>query len=387
MSLQRWTVIDQSQNIQLTSAHLGIERVQPRHSKCNVKAEVLHGGLSDGVLRLVVDHGSMQYVVLPTRGMGIWKVWTGDTCFGWNSPIPGPVHPAFVPVAEPSGLGWLDGFDELFVRCGLESNGAPEFDAQGRLIYPLHGRIANKPAQSVTVEIDDDQGEVTITGITSEVRFHFLKLQMKTVIKSRIDSPYIHVSDTIENRSAQPVEFQMLYHINFGSPLLEAGSEFVAPVKSLCPRNAHSGHGMPNWDQYAEPVAGFQEQVYFMQLFGNPNGGTLCMLQNAKKSMAASIGFNLNELPYFTLWKNTTALDDGCVTGLEPGTNFPNPRSFEGKAKRFALLGPGESKTLNLELGFHVGSDSVSGIGEEIELLKNSQPALINPQPDPKWCA
>ena len=38
-------------------------------------------------------------------------------------------------MGEPSGLGWLDGFDELLVRCGLESNGAPEFDADGRVVY------------------------------------------------------------------------------------------------------------------------------------------------------------------------------------------------------------------------------------------------------------
>ena len=33
---------------------------------------------------------------------------------------------------DPGGLGWLEGFDELFVRCGLDSNGPPLFDAQGR---------------------------------------------------------------------------------------------------------------------------------------------------------------------------------------------------------------------------------------------------------------
>ena len=50
---------------------------------------------------------------------------------GWQSPVDGPVHPQFVPLADPSGLGFLDGFDELIVRCGLESNGAPEFDERG----------------------------------------------------------------------------------------------------------------------------------------------------------------------------------------------------------------------------------------------------------------
>ena len=47
-----------------------------------------------------------------------------------------PVHPAFVPIAEPSGVGWLSGFDELMCRCGLESNGAPDFDERGQLAFP-----------------------------------------------------------------------------------------------------------------------------------------------------------------------------------------------------------------------------------------------------------
>ena len=40
----------------------------------------------------------------------------------------------WVPLTEPSGLGWLSGFDELMVRCGLESNGAPDFDDSGQML-------------------------------------------------------------------------------------------------------------------------------------------------------------------------------------------------------------------------------------------------------------
>ena len=62
---------------------------------------------------------------------------------------PRPAPPAFVPLWEPSGIGWLSGFDELLVRCGLESNGGPEFLPNGSLRYPLHGKIANIPAHQL----------------------------------------------------------------------------------------------------------------------------------------------------------------------------------------------------------------------------------------------
>ena len=48
--------------------------------------------------------------------------------------------------------------------------------------------------------------------------------------------------------------------------------------------------------------------------------------------------FQNDQLPAFTLWKNTGGLRDGYVTGLEPGTNYPNPRPFEQARNRVVTL-------------------------------------------------
>ena len=53
------------------------------------------------------------------------------------------------------------------------------------------------------------------------------------------------------------------------------------------------------------------------------------MLYNHTADRALALRFNRQELPCFTVWKNTAALEDGYVTGLEPATNFPNFKSFE----------------------------------------------------------
>ena len=142
---------------------------------------------------------------------------------GWQSPVRGPVHPEFVPLMEPGGLGWLDGFDELLVRCGLESNGAPDFDDSGKLIYQLHGRIANRPAHRVDVSVDDSTGEITVTGVVEETRFHFSKLRLTSKLVTRVNDPTVHLCDQVENLSGSEAEVQMLYHINFGQPLLQLG--------------------------------------------------------------------------------------------------------------------------------------------------------------------
>ncbi len=346
----------------------------------------LQGGLSDGVDVVHVDNGALRFDVLPTRGMGLWKAWLGEEQIGWNSPVCGPVHPGFVPLADPGGLGWLDGFDELLVRCGLESNGAPEFDTPGHLKYGLHGRIANKPAHQVELRVDGETGEITLLGIVDEVRFHFFKLRMFTTIKTQVGQAWLEIRDTIQNVSASPTEIQMLYHINLGPPLLEPGSVVVAPVKTLVPRNPRAVEGLANWSAYDGPVPGSEEQVYFFDLQADQQQRTAVLLKNARGNRGVSVHFNRQQLPCFTLWKNQTAEADGFVTGLEPATNYPNPRTFEGRQGRVVPLAPGGTCSFDLRLEALGAVADVARVEEHIHRLCETDPT-VHEAPQPLWCA
>jgi hypothetical protein len=329
-------------------------------SKFAVTKRVLHGGLRGGMEIIEVDNGRLKFWLLPERGMGIWKAWLDDIEIGWQSPVRGPVHPQFVATHEESGLGWLDGFDELLCRCGLESNGAPEFDADGKLKYPLHGKIANLPACKVAAGVDSDTDEIRVEGCVEESRFNFQKLGLTSSVTTRIDSSKIFIHDKVTNLSGTPGEFQLLYHINFGAPLLDAGAEVFAPVKALVPRTHRAEEGVSRWSKFSAPEAGFREQVYFMELLGDEAGQSQVLLRNATGTLGVSIHFNLLQLPCFTLWKNTASMRDGYVTGLEPGTNFPNPRSYEHAQGRVATLLQGASREFDLCLEFHADAASIA---------------------------
>jgi galactose mutarotase-like enzyme len=377
-----WTVVDSKRNSVkdfLTSGdEVGGGRIERRK---------LHGGLSDGVETLLISNGKFSFTLLPTRGMSVWKAWLGDEEIGWKSPVHGPVHPQYVALAEPSGLGWLDGFDELLVRCGLESNGAPEFDEKtGRLSYPLHGRIGNKPAQQCDVTFDSDTGEFRVTATVEETRFHFIKLRLKTTITTKLNEPGFTIHDEIENFSASPATAQMLYHVNFGLPLLDAGSRLIASIKQLVPRNEHAASGIKQWDSYSAEQPGFEEQVYFMELL-DKKGATQVLLKNAHSTRGVSLHFNTQQLPCFSVWKNTTAGSDGYVTGLEPGTNFPNPRSFETKHDRVLKLNPGEKRSLDLRLEVHGDDKSVAAAEKAISLLQATAKPTLHDKPLADWCA
>lgn len=353
--------------------------------KLSVEMTTHRVGLSQGVSVVTVSDGDFSFTLIPTRGMSVHQAHYKDEFIGWDSPVNGPIHPAFVEISEPSGLGWLDGFDELLVRCGLESNGAPEHDPEtGRLMYPLHGRIGNKPAHKVTASIDRD--EVTVAGIVDEVRFHFLKVRLHSEFKMKVGENGFRIKDTVENLSQSDAEIQMLYHMNFGAPLLDGGSKVVVPAKTIVPRNDHAAANIDKWDNYDAPTPGFAEQVYFFHLNADDDGNTRTLLKNAHGTRGAAIRFNTKQLPVLTTWKNTTSLDDGYVTGIEPGTNFPNPRTFEGEQGRITKIGP--KGKVEFDFAFeYVVDDRVEAVENEIKKLQGNTPPTIHDSPQDGWCA
>ena len=387
MAQKKWTLIDHAKNVQVEDLVIKPSDVGGSAKGYSVTVRTLRSGLSEGVMVVHIDNGVLSFDVLPTRGMGIWKAWIGGEELGWQSPVRGPVHPKFVPLGEPSGLGWLDGFDELLVRCGLESNGAPEFDDCGRLKYSLHGRIANRPAHQCELSIDGESGELTVTGTVEESRFHFSKLRLTSSVTTKNGHTGFQVHDEVQNFSQSPGEAQLLYHINFGRPLLDAGARLVAPVKTVVPRNARAVEGISSWDSFAAEQEGFAEQVYFFEMISGQRDETQVLLKNAHGTRGVSLTYNNKQLPRFTLWKDTAAAADGYVTGLEPGTNFPNPRSFEGEKGRVVKLSAGEKTNFDLALNFHNSAADVEKTEKAIAKLRQGNAPKIHNQPQPDWCA
>ena len=374
--------------VTLISPHPGVATdpvVDVSAGRLAVRSRRLAGGRREGVLLVELVAGDTRVFILPDRGLGIWKMLVGGVELGWQSPVAGPVHPALVPLGEPSGLGWLDGFDELVARCGLVSNGAPDFDASGRLVHGLHGRIANLPAHELTVSLDDDAGTITLTGAVDETRFLIHALRMETSLVLSADRPRIAWTDTVTNLSARPASMQLLYHVNLGPPLLGAGAEVVAAIDELAPRDASAAADVPTWNRYDAPRAGRGENVHFARIRPDAAGLASALLVAPDGAQAAGLSWLAATLPCFALWKNQGALADGYVTGLEPATNYPNPRSFEESQGRVVPLGPGESVRFDLALE-HLTGERLAAARAAIAALA-AAPPTIHAQPRPGWSA
>jgi len=351
----------------------------------SIHKETLRGGVSDGIDVVTIDNGALAVTLLPTRGMGVWDARCHGLRLGWKSPAERPVHPAFVPIENANGLGWLRGFGELLCRCGLTSNGPPGPDPDGNAIespLPLHGRVANLPAHRVEVAVDDaGPGTLSVRGIVDETTLFGSNLRLTTTVATAAGSKDFTIRDVVTNRSAGPAESQLLYHINIGPPLLGPGSRIVAPATEVAPRDARAAEGWEAWDVCGPPEAGYAEQAYFIHPAPNDRGEAFAMLRTAGGDMAVSVHFRTDRLPCLTLWKNTAAEADGYVVGLEPATNFPNHRSYERSQGRVVRLDPGDSYETHLRIAVHDRLESIAAIEAIGAGLTGDKPPQVHPTP------
>jgi hypothetical protein len=296
-----------------------------------------------------------------------------------------------VNLAAAGGLGWLDGFDELLARCGLENNGAP-FEiktvhpdgTESNMTFGLHGKIANIPASYVAVHIGTEPPhEIVVEGHVQESRLFGTQVRMVTRITTVQGSNALTVRDELINLKEQPGEVQLLYHWNFGPPFLGPGSRFVAPIASVTPRDARAVEGLGEHDVYGAPEPGSTEQVYFYELHAGSAADprTLALLRTSAGDRGVVLRFDKSQLPAFTLWKNTGGLRDGYVTGLEPGTNYPNARPFEKARGRVVTLPVDGRLVAETTLEVLTSVEAVGAVEAEIKVLQSQGAPRVNVKP------
>jgi hypothetical protein len=388
-SVRRWiTSVEQNLNPpewSLDAAAVGLSHAT---AFC-VSKQRLRGGRQEGVDLVSITTERLGMTVVPTRGMGILNVVCGDVRLEWGSPVKQVTHPHFVPLESRGGLGWLQGFNEWLVRCGLEFAGGPGRDkfvtntgAVAEMDLTLHGKIANIPASEVEVLIDPAPPyNIRLRGRVDEVMFYGPKLELWSEIILTPGSAEFVVRDTITNRGGSEQEFEMLYHVNYGAPLLEEGSRFDGALRRVSPMNAHAAKSLGQFRDFQGPTAGFVEQVYCMEPLADTDGHTIVMLSNRAADRGVAMSYDVRQLPCFTLWKNTNVLEEGYVTGFEPGTNYPYNRRIERQAGRLGRLDPGESRTFAVRYSILSTKQEVEATRSTIASLQGTRPPELVPEP------
>ena len=299
----------------------------------------LVGGKGDGMRLLEINNGKgAELTVVLDRCADISRLRYKGVNLSYFSPC-GYVAPAYYDAA---GANWLKSFTAGYLTtCGLQAVGSPCTDEGEEL--PLHGSIANMPAEQVYWL--EEEGELVVYATIRDEGIFAPKLRMSREIRVSLRSNEFLIQDTIENTgdTKQPVE--ILYHMNMGYPMLDEDSILEIPSAEVLPRDEHAAEDIGNWMHMMKPEAGYVERCYYHK-FPDRNGKA--GIYQPKLGKGLEITFDAEELDGFVEWKMMGVRD--YVLGLECGNCYPDGRDVMRKTGMLKFLEPGEKKTYQVKV-------------------------------------
>jgi hypothetical protein len=312
-------------------------------------------GKANGVstLRVRTARG-LEYWVVPDRGMDIFEASFLGRSLCWHSPV-GMVHPAYY---SNRGTEWLRSFPGgMLSTCGLTTVGIPCEDNGESL--GLHGSISNTPAECVnwSERWQGDECLLSVSGKVRETSVHGANMLLERTISTSLQGKSFTVHDVVENQGVRDSPLMVLYHFNFGFPLLSEHSRIYAPSETVEPADDFAAHSKDTWNRFEAPVMGALERVYFHTMRSNAAGRVTVILAG-DSDLGVALSYDSKTLPEFVQWKMTGA--NHFVLGLEPA----NCRTLGRKAERdrgtLQVLSPGERREFRLELSVLDGADEVA---------------------------
>ncbi len=378
---QSWLLTEAESSTEKGNWQINSQQLKLKGESFSIEQKVLHGGKQEGskVLTITSKNG-LTISLSPTRGMDLLKVTGHGVRLGWDSPVKEVVNPANINLESRNGLGWLEGFNEMMVRCGFEWTGHPV--TKDGVIYTLHGKAGNTPASKVEVIVDDQAPhEIRIRGLLKETTFKKANLETWTELRYVPGSNAFTVHDVLTNQADYPHDYQIIYHSNFGTPILEKDARFIAPLKSVSPFNDYAKKGLDSWNVYGAPTKDFDEMVFNLTPKADSNGKTLAAVINSKGDKGASIEFDTHQLPLLTMWKNTDTLKQGYVTGIEPGTNYAYPVTIEKEQGRVKQLQPGQSTTFTLTYTLLKDASAVQKVEQRVKQIQGDETVAMSETP------
>ena len=318
-----------------------------------IETSVLDNGPGRSVRIAWINTGSgLRYKVVIDRALDIADALFNQHSLAWLS------H-AGVTAPKPDanhGLEWLYSFGGgLLATCGLTHIGGPEEDENEQ--RGIHGRIGNIPAEVESIVQPDPAAgklDMSITAVVKQSRLFGPNLELRRTISSRIGEPAIRIKDVVTNRASSPTPHMILYHCNFGYPLIDEGADIIYNGKctsfgrEMDNEIFNSRHNYRKCQGPLPSHKGNGEACGFIDVRADSNGICTVGLNNRKLKMALVMKYKKKQLPCLTNWQHWGFGD--YVNALEPGTNPPTGQTAARKQKKLILLEPGQSRNYKVKL-------------------------------------
>lgn len=333
--------------------HLWRDKISNTAQLGGIETSVLDNGTGRGTRIAWINTGSgLRYKVVIDRAMDIAEAFFNEHSLTWLSHS-GITHPQ--PFSN-RGLDWLRTFGGgLLTTCGLDHVGGPEKDEFGQ--RGLHGLISNTPAeiQSITQpDVFNGKLEFSIQGKIKQTKVFGPSFELKRTLSGTLGQPVLRIHDEVTNCANTPTPHMLLYHFNFGWPLVDEGTDLLwngdwqSPGEMNATKIFREGNNFRRCPSPLPSHDGSGEEVSFIDILPDESGRCTAGLLNTRINVALAIRFNKKELPWLTNWQHWGKGE--YVTGLEPGTNPPIGQAKAREQHELIFLDPGETKSYTLEI-------------------------------------
>ena len=328
-------------------------KISNHHQLGGIETSILDSGTGKGVRIAWVDTGcGLRFKVVLDRAMDIAETFYNKYSLAWISYLG--VTPPDPSVT--SGTNWLNGFGGgLLTTCGLTHIGGSEKDVYGE--RGLHDRISHVPAMVESIiqpDLQNGNPQMSITGRMLQSTVFGPHLELRRTISAKLGSPKIKIEDEVTNLGNEPAPHMLLYHFNFGWPLIDEGIEISWEGKwesrgsstdnfifnanndyKTCkaPIDEHNGNG---------------ESVAFIDIAPGPSGICECAVYNHNIPLKVKLRFRKEQLPWLTNWQHWGKNE--YVAALEPGTHPPIGQSAARKNHTLLFIQPGETRVYEIEM-------------------------------------
>lgn len=317
------------------------------HAAGGVRAVTMDDGDGRGVRVLEFRTAAgLDADVLVDRAMDLGGLRLRGRNLAFLSPT-GVRHPAFHRGEEEDGLGFLRSFTGALVTVGLDHAFGPAhtdadryaYPGRARVVHGLHGRIANLPARLVGYgERWDDAGEVCTLwaeGIVRQAAVFGEHLELRRRIEAPLHEARLRIVDVVTNHGFEPAPHRLLWHVDFGWPLVDDATRLRLPAEMDGTARAVGPLG--------PPVEGRPEDVAVLRPAADERGRAEARIVNPELGVGARVRWRADAMPAFLLWTHLRA--GAYAVGFEPSTHAIGDASGpQGE------LPPGEARRYELEL-------------------------------------
>ncbi len=292
----------------------------------------------------VIGGGGLELLILVDRGLDIVSARYKGVNLGFLSKN-GITGLSGINPHEDEFLHYFSG--GLLTTCGLR-NAGPNCREEGGEYHPIHGRYNTLPAQDISIKwISKDI--VEIYGVVRETALFGCQLKMSRTITIDTSKSIIKINDVLENESVSAEEFMLLYHFNFGFPMLQDGCKVMFEESDhVTPRNIDAEAGIDTHTEIIAPDDNYKEQVFFHIQKGDSNKVGKVSLVNSSLGLEVTLKQSLETLPVLAQWKSMRSGD--YALGLEPTNSFIKGRVEERKNGTLKTIQPFSKEYFELEL-------------------------------------